>query len=75
MYCNIGVGDGNPLQYFCLENSTDRGVWWATGHGSQESDRTDFHFNIEIYLIHITLCKMGKARTLYSYEQSKVQKV
>ena len=28
-------GNGNLLQYTCLENSTDRGVWWATFHGSQ----------------------------------------
>ena len=25
-----GEGNGNPLQYSCLENPTDRGVWWAT---------------------------------------------
>ena len=25
-----GVGNGNPLQYICLENSMDRGAWWAT---------------------------------------------
>ena len=24
-----GVGNGNPLQYFCLENPTERGAWWA----------------------------------------------
>ena len=24
------VGNGNPLQYSCLENSMDRGAWWAT---------------------------------------------
>ena len=28
-----GVGNGNLLQYSCLENSTDRGAWWATVHG------------------------------------------
>ena len=28
-----GGGHGNPLQYSCLENSTDRGAWWATVHG------------------------------------------
>ena len=28
-------GNGNLLQYTCLENSMDRGVWWATFHGSQ----------------------------------------
>ena len=27
-----GGGHGNPLQYFCLENSMDRGAWWATVH-------------------------------------------
>ena len=25
--------NGNPLQYSCLENSVDRGAWWATVHG------------------------------------------
>ena len=30
-----GVGNGNPLQY--LEDFTDRGAWWATGHGVAES--------------------------------------
>ena len=25
-----GGGYGNPLQYSCLENLMDRGVWWAT---------------------------------------------
>ena len=25
-------GHGNPLQYSCLENSMDRGTWWATLH-------------------------------------------
>ena len=28
-----GEGNGNPLQYSCLENSMDRGAWWATVHG------------------------------------------
>ena len=27
-----GGGHGNPLQYSCLENPMDRGVWWATAH-------------------------------------------
>ena len=27
-----GGGNGNPLQYFCLENSMDRRAWWATVH-------------------------------------------
>ena len=28
-----GERNGHPLQYSCLENPLDRGVWWATGHG------------------------------------------
>ena len=32
-----GEGSGNPLQYSCLENSTDRGAWWATVHGVAKS--------------------------------------
>ena len=28
-----GGVNGNPLQYFCLENPMDRGVWQATVHG------------------------------------------
>ena len=32
-----GVGNGNPLQYACLENSVDRGAWWATVHGTAKS--------------------------------------
>ena len=30
-----GEGNGNPVQYSCLENLMDRGAWWATVHGSQ----------------------------------------
>ena len=36
-----GAGNGNPLQYSCLENSRDKGVWWATVQGGlKESDMT-----------------------------------
>ena len=28
----IGEGNGNPLQYSCLENPMNRGAWWATVH-------------------------------------------
>jgi len=30
-----GEGNGYPLWYSCLENSMDRGAWWATVQGSQ----------------------------------------
>ena len=32
-----GEGQGNPLQYSCLENSMDRGAWWAPVHGVAKS--------------------------------------
>ena len=32
-----GEGNGNPLQYSCLENSMDRGSWGATDHGVSQS--------------------------------------
>ena len=32
-----GVGNRNPLQYSCLENSMDRGAWQATVHGVTKS--------------------------------------
>ena len=33
-----GEGNGNPLQYSCLENSLDRGAWQTTVHGVTESE-------------------------------------
>ena len=30
-------GNGNPLQYSCLENAMDRGAWWAIVHGVTKS--------------------------------------
>ena len=33
----IGEGNGNPLQYSCLENPMDRGAWWAAVYGVEQS--------------------------------------
>ena len=36
-----GEENGNALQYSCLENSMDRGAWWAIVHGvTEELDMT-----------------------------------
>ena len=34
---NIGEGNGNPLQYSCLENPIDKGAWRATVHEVRKS--------------------------------------
>ena len=37
-----GEGNGNPLQYCCLGNATERGSWQATAHGvAKESEMTE----------------------------------
>ena len=43
-----GECNGNPLQYSCLENPMDGGVWWSTVHGvAKETDTTErLHFHI-----------------------------
>ena len=51
-----GEGNGNPLQYSCLENPTDGGTWWATVHGVAKSwtQLSDFHFTL-LNIIHTIL--------------------
>ena len=36
-----GEGNGNALQYSCLEKSMVRGAWWAAVHGIAESGATE----------------------------------
>jgi len=47
-------GNGNPLQYSCLENPMDRGAWWATVHGVAKSQTrlSDFtsYIHINVYI-------------------------
>ena len=44
-----GGGNGNPLQYYCLENPMDGGVWLATVHGITESDMTQATYHACLY--------------------------
>ena len=45
-------GNGNPLHYVCQENSTQRGVWWATAHRVTKVGH-DWATNIHYKIIHI----------------------
>ena len=43
-----GEGNGNPLQYSCLENPVDGGDWWATSPlGRKESDMTERLYSLK----------------------------
>ena len=55
-----GEGNGNPLQYSCLENSMDGGPWWATVHGVAKSwtRLSDFTFTFQ----HSFIIKKKKKR-------------
>ena len=44
------MGNGNPLQYSCLENSMDRGAWQATVRRVTESDTTGAIYHSSIYV-------------------------
>ena len=43
-----GEGNGNPLQYSCLGNRTDRGAWWATLHGDHKESVTTKQLNTHL---------------------------
>ena len=48
-----GVGNGNPFQYYCLENSMDGGAWWAAVHGVTKSRTglSDFTFTFHFHAL------------------------
>ena len=52
-----GEGNGNPVQYSCLKNPMDRGVWWATVHGVAKSQTrlSDFTFTFFQHFHQLTL--------------------
>ena len=58
-----GEGNGNSLQYSCLENLMDRGAWWATVHGVTKSQTrlNDYtHTHTCIHCIYIAVTKFLK---------------
>ena len=49
----IREGNGTPLQYSCLENPMDRGVWWVAVHGvaKRQTQLNDFTFNFHFHAL------------------------
>ena len=45
-----GEGNGNPLQYSCLGNPTDREAWWATVYEAVKESDTNGHTHTEACL-------------------------
>ena len=50
-------GNGNPLQYSCLENTMDRGAWWATVRGIARVGHNDLTTNMMIILTFTSLAQ------------------
>ena len=61
-----GGGNGNPLQYSCLGNPMDRGVWWARVHGVQKN-RTQLstHTHTKLELVILKLLPLSAALILW----------
>ena len=65
-----GIGNGNPIQYSCLDNSMDRGTWWVTVHGVAKSmtwlsTHTHTHTHTNIIIIQsITLNEFSSVTQL-----------
>ena len=60
-----GEGNGNPLQYSCLENPMAGGAWWATVHGVAKSQTRlsnltfTFHSDIDLQFVFLVVSLSG----------------
>ena len=52
------VGNGNPLQYSCLENSMNRRTWWATTPGVTKSQK-QLSTHSALSLVPVTVTSMS----------------
>ena len=67
---SLGVGNGNPLQYSCLENSMDRGDWQATIHGVTKSQT-----RLSMYAYQVQLSKFRNlSRKLFWRKLPRVER-
>ena len=65
-----GEGNGNPLQYSCLENPTDKGAWWATVHGAAKSRTrlSDSHTHTTLYGCESWTVKKAERQRIDAFE-------
>ena len=59
-----GEGNGNPLQYSCQENSSNRGAWWAIVHGSQKVRAHTHTFAMRCCSTRHSRCLQGLCRLM-----------
>ena len=61
-----GEGNGNPLQYSCLENPMEGGAWWATVHGVAKSwtRLSDFTFFLRLLMMPVCVKSLQSCLTL-----------
>ena len=68
-----GEGNGYPFQHSCLENSMDRGAWWATVHGTMKS--WTWLNNLTLSLLTFSITKKSVLPKLtYSYNVMFIKK-
>ena len=78
-----GEGNGNPLQYSCLENPMDEGAWWATVHGVAKSQTRLSDFTSLQKIQTVSLPSRGKriiklikkSMILYTFYDTYVYKI
>ena len=66
-----GKGNGNSIQYSCLENSMDRGAWWATVHGLQRVR----HHSLSLFLVKSKHLNFMAAVTICSDFEAQENKI
>ena len=68
----IGEGNGNPLQYSCLENSMDGGGWWATVHAVAKSQTRLSNFTFTWVAIQFLLELLNSATVAQNQSQTVI---
>ena len=63
-----GEGNGNPLQYYCLENSMERGVWQAAVHGVAKGQT---QLRNQQFSLFVLLCVKTSDKITYIQEKKK----